>query len=217
MRGWDAAALTDTTTAAHKVAASTPYRRCMATIGSKHEPRFASNAILKLEGSMTELELTRTPGDRRRYALEDVGTIHLEGLFARSANAEAGTDHWQFVRSGFWQRVIQATDATGNMVGEFRPRDLRRGGTLEWAGRELRLRPASSWRERYALADGDEELVILDGKSWGRRPVSVSIPDGQAVEPGLLLFACFVVRQLAVNAANDSAAGSTAAVSSTSG
>jgi hypothetical protein len=166
---------------------------------------------------MTELELTRTPGDRRRYALEDIGTIHLEGLFARSANAEAGSDHWQFVRSGFWQRVMQATDAAGNVVGEFRPRDLRRGGTLEWAGRELTLRPASSWRERYALADGDEELVILDGKSWGRRPVSVSIPDGQAVEPGLLLFACFVVRQLAVNAANDSAAGSTAAVSSTSG
>jgi hypothetical protein len=157
---------------------------------------------------MTELELIRTPGDRRRYALEDIGTIHLEGLFARSANAEAGSDHWQFVRSGFWQRVMQATDATGNVVGEFRPRDLRRGGKLEWAGRELRLRPASSWRERYALADGDDELVILDGKSWGRRPVSVSIPDGQPVEPGLLLFACFVVRQLAVNAANDSAAGS---------
>ena len=99
---------------------------------------------------MTELELIRTPGDRRRYALEEIGTIHLEGLFARSANAEAGSDHWQFVRSGFWQRVMQATDATGNVVGEFRPRDLRRGGTLEWAGRELTLRPASSWRERYA-------------------------------------------------------------------
>jgi hypothetical protein len=45
----------------------------------------------------------------------------------------------------------------------------------------------------------------------------VSILDGQALDPGLPLFACFVVRQLAVNAANDSAAGSTAAVSSTSG
>jgi hypothetical protein len=113
--------------------------------------------------------------------------------------------------------VIQATDARGSVVGEFRPRDVRRGGTLEWAGRKLTLRTASSWRERYALADGDEELVILDGKSWGHRPVSVSIAGGQAVEPGLLLFACFVVRQLAVNAANDSAAGSTAAMSSTSG
>ena len=90
---------------------------------------------------MTELELIRTPGDRRRYALEDIGTIHLEGLFARSANAEAGSDHWQFVRSGFWQRVMQATDATGNVVGEFRPRDLRRGGTLEWAGRDAHASP----------------------------------------------------------------------------
>jgi hypothetical protein len=79
---------------------------------------------------MTELELIRTPGDRRRYALEDIGTIHLEGFFARSANADAGSDRWQFVRSGFWQRVMQATDATGNVVGEFRPRDLRRGGAL---------------------------------------------------------------------------------------
>ena len=124
----------------------------------------------RLTEKMTELELMRTPGDRRRYALEGIGTIHLEGLFARSANAEAGSNHWQYVRSGFWQRVMQATDAAGNIVGAFRPRDLRRGGTLEWAGREFTLRPASSWRERYALADGDEELVILDGKSWGRRP-----------------------------------------------
>ena len=50
---------------------------------------------------MTELELIRTPGDRRRYALDDVGTICLEGLFSRSANAEAGSDHWHFARSGF--------------------------------------------------------------------------------------------------------------------
>src|SRR3954462_14036441 len=106
---------------------------------------------------MTELELIRTPGDRRRYALEDIGTIHLESLFARSASAEAGSDHWHFVRSGFWQRVMQATDATGSVVGEFRPRDLRRGGTLEWAGRELRLRPARSWGRGSAPAAGGAE------------------------------------------------------------
>ena len=38
---------------------------------------------------MTELELIRTPGDRRRYALEDIGTIHLEGLFARSGDRKS--------------------------------------------------------------------------------------------------------------------------------
>jgi hypothetical protein len=166
---------------------------------------------------MNELELIRTADAGRLYALEGIGRLRFEGLLSRSATAEAGSDHWHFARYGFWQRVMQATDAAGNVVGEFRPRELRRGGTLNWAGRELTLRSASSWRERYALADGENELVILGGKNWGRRPVSVTILNPDAIEPGLLFFACFVVRQLAVNAANASSAASTAAVSSTSG
>jgi hypothetical protein len=119
---------------------------------------------------MIELELTRSPNDRRLYVLEHAGTLRLEGLLSRKATAEAGRQSWHFARSGFWQRVIQAMDAR-TVVGEFSPRDLRRGGRLHWAGRELTLRPASSWRERYALAEGERELVLIDGKSWGRRPV----------------------------------------------
>ena len=117
---------------------------------------------------MIELELTRTEEDHRRYLLDAVGTLRLEGLFSRNATAETGDEYWHFARSGFWQRVMQATDALGTVVGEFVPRDLRRGGTLRWGGREFTLRPASSWRERYALAEGERELVLIDGKSWGR-------------------------------------------------
>ena len=71
--------------------------------------------------------------------------------------------------------------------------------------RELELRPASAWRSRYALADGDRELAIFDGKGWGKRPVAVIIDDLSAVDPGLVLFAAFVVRGLAEDAS--SAAG----------
>lgn len=149
---------------------------------------------------MAELELKRVAGDRRLYALGDVGTVRLQGLASRAAIAEAGTSSWRITRRGFWQRVIHATDAAGTAVGVFEPRSLRRGGTLRWAGRELALRPASHWRERYALADGDHELAILDGKGWGRRPVKVTVDDPEAVEPGLLLFAVFVVRGLAEDA-----------------
>src|SRR4051794_20681121 len=166
---------------------------------------------------MYEVELTRSPHDRRLYVLDRVGTLRLEGLFSRSAVARAGGETWHLARSGFWGRVIGATDVSGSLAGEFVPRDLRRGGKLYWGGRELTLRPASSWRERYALADGDRELAILDGKGWGRRPVAVTILDRDAIEPGLLLFAAFVVRQLAVNAANASSAATTAATSATSG
>ena len=160
---------------------------------------------------MIELELTRTQEDHRRYLLEGVGTLRLEGLFSRNATAETGNEYWDFARRGLWQRVIQATDALGTVVGEFVPRDLRRGGTLGWDGRELTLRPASSWRERYALAEGERELVLIDGKSWGRRPVKVTLPDPGAIEPGLLLFTAFIVRQLTVNADNASSAATTAA------
>jgi len=160
---------------------------------------------------MADLELTRTRGDPRLYALEGVGTLRLEGLFSRAAIAEGGGASWRVARRGFWQRLIEATDAAGTAVGQFEPRGLRRGGTLRWAGRDLALRPASSWRERYALVDGDRELAVLDGKGWGRRPVKVTVDDPGAVEPGLLLFTAFVVRGLAENAQSAAGAGASAA------
>jgi hypothetical protein len=158
-----------------------------------------------------ELELTRTPSDRRLYVLEGVGTLRLLGFGSRAALAEADGRTWRLGRRRFWQRDIQATDATGIVVGEFEPRTVRRGGVLRWAGRELSLRPASAWRERYAIADGDLELGILDGKGWGRRPVKVAVDDLDALEPGLLLFATFVVRGLAEDAGAAAGAGASAA------
>ena len=126
---------------------------------------------------MEDLELRRTAEDRRLYALDGVGTLRLEGLGGRMATAEAGGASWHITRRGFWRRVVLATDAADLVVGEFRPRGVRRGGALSWAGRELALRPASRWRERYALADGDSELALFDGRGWGRRPVRVSVDD----------------------------------------
>jgi hypothetical protein len=70
---------------------------------------------------MADLELTRTPAGRRLYALEEVGTLRLEGVFSR-------------------------------------------------------------------------------------RPVKVTVDDSGAIEPGLLLFATFIVRGLAEDAASGGAA-----------
>ena len=114
---------------------------------------------------MVDLELTRTPNERRLYVPEGVGTLRLEGFGSRAATAEAEGRSWRLARRRFWERGIQATDPTGAFVGEFEPRTIRRGGALRWAGHELSLRPASAWRERYALADGDRELALLDGRA----------------------------------------------------
>jgi hypothetical protein len=166
---------------------------------------------------MAELELTRTREDRRRYALADVGSLRLRGWLSRAATAEAAGRRWEIERRGLWRRAIEATDESGAAVGEFQPNALRRGGTLTWAGRELALQPASLWRERYALADGERDLALLDGRSWGRRPVRITVDDPGAIEPGLLLFAAFVVRGLAEDASSAGAAAATTAVTTTSG
>lgn len=156
---------------------------------------------------MPELELQRIPGDRRCYRFEHVGTLRLNRWSSRTATAEVGDRAWRFARRGLFRRVIEATDQVGTAVGEFTPGRLRRGGTLRWDRRELALRPASKWRERYALADGLRELAVLDGKGWGRRPLRVTVDDVSAVEPELLLFAAFVVHGLAKDAGDGTAAG----------
>jgi hypothetical protein len=160
---------------------------------------------------MPELELVRSAGDRRRYEVEGVGALQLGGLFSRSATAEADGAAWTFRRTGFWQRTVEATDAIDNVVGSFEPRKMKRGGALVWGGRELELRPASRWKERYALADGEREVAVFEGKGWGKRPVRITVDDAGAVEPGLLLFAAFVVRGLAEDASAAAGAGATAA------
>jgi hypothetical protein len=159
-----------------------------------------------------ELELTRSRDDRRRYELAGVGTLRLEGLASRRALAQAEGRRWAIARRGFWGRTVEAVAGDGTTAGRYEARSVRRGGTVRWGGRELSLRPASAWRERYALADGERELALFEGRGWGRRPVKVSL--AEELDPGLVLFTAFVVRGLAEDAtAAAGAVASTAAVS----
>lgn len=150
--------------------------------------------------SFATLQLTPTPGDRRLYALDGIGTLRLTGWASRAATAEAGGPAWQMTYRGLLSPVIQAADAAGAIAGEFRARTLHRGGPLRWLDRGFNVRPDSLWRERYVLVEDDRRVATIEAKGWGRQPVSLSV-DGEAeLEPGLVLFAAFVVGTLAQNA-----------------
>jgi hypothetical protein len=164
---------------------------------------------------MVELELTRSPRDRRLYALGDLGSLRFEGFLSRSAVAEVGGQSWRFTRRGVFRNRVDATDAAGTEVGRFAPRSVRRGGDVQWSGRSLALRPASVWRERYAIVDGDHELAVFEGKGWGRKPVRVEMDESTAPDAALLLFTAFVVRGLAEDASG--AAGAAASTAATAG
>src|SRR4051812_40212504 len=163
---------------------------------------------------MADLELTRAPDDRRLYVLDGVGRLRFERrLTGRPATAEAGDRRWRLSKS-MWRRAVEATDEAGAIVGTFDPRALRRGGALVWTRGGRRRRGASRWRERYAWADGDGGLALFDARGWGKRPVRIPLADPGAVEPGLVLFAAFVVRGLAEDASAAATAASAGVVAS---
>jgi hypothetical protein len=162
-----------------------------------------------------ELELTRSPDDRRLYVLHAIGTIRRErGIFSRSFIADAAGQSWRFVGCGFMQRVLEARAVDGTVVGRFVPRAIRRDGRLDWGARTLALRPTSAVRERYVVYDGDLDIMVIEGRGWGRRPVKVTWMQPDSGEPALVLFAVVVVHRLAVDAS--SAAGSIAAITASS-
>jgi hypothetical protein len=148
---------------------------------------------------MVDLVLTLSPDDPRLYTLERVGTLRLT-FASRGATAETGVDSWRIAHRRWWRGAMDATDAAGTAVGSFEPRTPRRGGAVRWDARELTLLPPKLGRERYVLASGDRELAILDGGGRNPRPVTVTVEDPGAIEPGLLLFAAFLVRGFAAAA-----------------
>jgi hypothetical protein len=156
--------------------------------------------MVSRSNSFATVQLTPIPGDRRLYALECVGTLRLAGWGSRAATAEGGGRAWEFTCRGLWQPVIQAADVAGTSIGEYRARTLQLGGVLRWSDRELALRPDSLWRDRYVLAEDDRRLATIEGRAWGKRPVSVRVDGAADIGPGLLLFAVFVVGTLEKNA-----------------
>lgn len=155
-----------------------------------------------------ELQLTRASGDRTRYELPSVGRLHFGRWSSRKATAEAGRCSWQFARRGLFKAIVEATDDAGDIVGAFSSRTFGRGGTLLWSGRELTLQSITFWQHRYLLVDGGRSLARIEGKSGGKRPVKVSVDDADSIDPGLLLFATFVVLVLAKDADAAVAGGS---------
>jgi hypothetical protein len=84
--------------------------------------------------------------------------------------------------------------------------------------RELELTRTREDRRVYApggvgnaLADGDSELAVFDGRGWGRRPVKGMVDETAGVTSGLLLFTAFVVNGLAEDASAGGAATTSAA------
>lgn len=143
---------------------------------------------------MRQTELTQTEGGL--WVLPGVGTLRRTGRVSRAATAEAGGRRWQIVRYGIVRTGFTATDESGAPAGELRNPLMKRSETLRWMGRVLALRYEDA---HYALIDGGRSLARMAPTAAGKRPLDVALED-EAADPGLLLFAAFIVQAYADDA-----------------
>ena len=132
----------------------------------------------------------------------------LSRLRAHSADASAltrdGTE-WKLERAAMSQKA-KALDATGGEAATFEPKGVfKRGGELRTGGHSYELRPASNWKTRYAIAEGERELATLETKGWSQHRVAISLEADVPSE--VLLMACWLVRSFA-----DDSAAATASI-----
>jgi hypothetical protein len=144
---------------------------------------------------MSRLELARSPEDPRLYVLPGVGELRTGGLLTGGrVEATAGGRTYTFATRGRVRRVPTATDAFGEEVGQ------RSGSeSLVWRSTPWDLRPSFEGPVAfYALARPGEEREVarLLPTGWGKRPVPIVVDDSARLDPGLVLFAIFVMRRV---------------------
>ena len=147
---------------------------------------------------MREVQLTRSGEDRRRYEIDGIGWLRNEGLLR--LRSEAGTDHgggWTFQPRGWTGRRFEVLDAVSSQpVAEYRRTGkLTYDGTITWRSRSYDIRRTSAWRQHFSLFLDGEQVLELEVKSFGKRPVVLRIAPILESEPGLVLFACWTCQR----------------------
>jgi hypothetical protein len=153
-----------------------------------------------------QLDLRRLPHQRSDYQLGNVGIVRRSKMGWRAAHLQAGDWQWTVAVSGVWKPRVHAIDPAGTVVGEYLPRAFRGGGMVRWYDQELPLRPISSWRQRYALTNHGRDIVTVDARTGGRRPVSMTVLHPGLTDPGLLLFTAVAAVWIASDTAGTAAA-----------
>jgi hypothetical protein len=156
---------------------------------------------------MRELQLIRSPDDKRRLDLHGVGSVRFENTWGTKLCLSApGHVDWRI--AGRARRgATTATDATGAVVATLV------GRRVEHGHRALDVTtPHQGIFERrppFVLVEGDREMARVAPQVWSEKPVDVTLMDEEfaAEQPQLLLFALWVACRIAASRQAGAAAG----------
>jgi hypothetical protein len=156
---------------------------------------------------MRELQLIRSPDDKRRVDLDGVGTVRFENLWGTKLRLSApGHGEWRVVRR---RRRVTVSDADGMTVAEFA------GGGVEQGDVGIQVTTPHeglfAWRTPFLLVAGDRELARVGPSVWSEKPLAVTILDDDFVarNPLLFLLALYSAQLVAASRQARAAAGRT--------
>lgn len=150
-----------------------------------------------------KLELTRSSDDKRRYDLGGIGSVrHLRRTSYDAELRPADGGRLVAVPKGIWQRRMEVTDDTGELVGSFEQRSAKsRDGDLSWRGTDYELAPDSAWDYAFSLSLHGRPLVGVRAGGWGRNRTEVTLEDSgpeAGLDAALVLFVVWLAETFVV-------------------
>jgi hypothetical protein len=137
---------------------------------------------------MLELQLIRSPDDKRRLDLPGVGSLRFENLWGTKLRITApGHGEWRIVRR---RSGVTVSAADGTTAAAFTDRGVEHGGVVVEV-----TTPHQGLLERrpFVLVQGDRELARMAPSVWSEKPTAVTLVDQDfaARHPLLLLLALY--------------------------
>jgi hypothetical protein len=154
---------------------------------------------------MRELELTRSPDDKRRLDLAGIGSVRFENIWGTKLRITApGHGEWRVERS---RRGMTVSDADGMAVAAFAGARIEHGDVVV----EVRTQHQGLLERRppFLLVAGDRPLGRVAPSVWSEKPVAVTVVDENfaARYPLLFLLALYRAQLIAASRFAGAAAG----------
>ena len=142
----------------------------------------------------TELTLTRSAEDRRRYELPGYGSVRRLGWLSRDAEIATVDGVTRRTKQSPTGKRATLTEGADSVVAEYeRTSWTKHDGTVTWRGLGYAITTESHWRRRYLLARDGLPCVRVTCRGWGKKPATVEVL-GPAAGPALVLFTTWLVQ-----------------------